>query len=179
MDNDHPGSTTFSHPLRWFPEFLEFGKRRFRAQGRVLGAAVLVGIVAGLGGVAFTLAGQLVVRYALEGVAGYKAEGPAGEPHSNWIPDVEPQFRPWLLLVVPTVGGLLSGYLVFRYAPEAEGHGTDAAIAAYHTGGGYIRPRVPLIKLIASALTIGSGGSGGREGPIAQIGAGFGSVLAT
>src|SRR5262249_39647498 len=179
MTNDNPEPVPFSHPLRWFPEFLEFGKRRFRTQGRVLGAAILVGIVAGLGGVAFTLAGQVVVRYALEGVAGYRAEGPAGEPHSAWIPDVAADFRPWLLLVVPTVGGLLSGFLAFRYAPEAEGHGTDAAIAAYHTGNGYIRPRVPLIKLVASALTIGSGGSGGREGPIAQIGAGFGSLLAT
>ncbi|HKI36939.1 MAG TPA: chloride channel protein [Gemmataceae bacterium] len=179
MDNDHPGNPPLTHPLRWFPEFLEFGKRRFRTQGRVLGAAILVGIVAGLGGVAFTLAGQVVVRFALEGVAGYKADGPAGEPHSDWIPDIDREFRPWLLLIVPTVGGLLSGYLVFRYAPEAEGHGTDAAIAAYHTGQGSIRPRVPLIKLVASALTIGSGGSGGREGPIAQIGAGFGSLLAT
>jgi CIC family chloride channel protein len=168
-----------THPLRWFPEFLEFGRRRFRTEGRVLAAAILVGIIAGLGGVAFTLAGQVVVRYTLEGVAGYKAQGPAGEPHSDWIPDIPAPFRPWLLLAVPTVGGLLSGFLVFRYAPEAEGHGTDAAIAAYHQGQGYIRPRVPLIKLVASALTIGTGGSGGREGPIAQIGAGFGSLLAT
>jgi CIC family chloride channel protein len=138
-----------------------------------------VGIVAGLGGVAFTFAGQLVVRYALQGVAGYRADGPAGEAQTTWIPEIEPELRPWLLLVVPTIGGLLSGYLVFRYAPEAEGHGTDAAIAAYHVGQGIIRPRVPLVKLFASALTIGSGGSGGREGPIAQIGAGFGSYLAT
>jgi CIC family chloride channel protein len=168
-----------THPLRWFPEFLEFGRRRFRSEGRVLGAAILVGIVAGLGGVAFTLAGQVVVRYTLEGVVGYRAEGPAGEPHSELIPDVLTDFRPWLLLIVPAVGGLLSGFLVFRFAPEAEGHGTDAAIAAYHEGQGFIRPRVPLIKLFASALTIGTGGSGGREGPIAQIGAGFGSLLAT
>jgi CIC family chloride channel protein len=179
MTNDPHAQPALSHPLRWFPEFLEFGKRRFRTQGRVLGAAILVGIVAGLGGVAFTFAGQVVVRYALEGVAGYKAEGPAGEAHSTWIPDIDPELRPWLLLLVPTVGGLLSGFLVFRFAPEAEGHGTDAAIAAYHVGQGIIRPRVPLIKLVASALTIGSGGSGGREGPIAQIGAGFGSLLAT
>jgi CIC family chloride channel protein len=169
-----------SHPLRWLPEFVEFGKRRFRTQGRVLGAAILVGVVAGLGGVAFTLANQLVVRFALEGVAGYTAGAPKGEARSTWLPDApEPQLRPWLLLLVPAAGGLLSGFLVFRFAPEAEGHGTDAAIAAYHSGGGYIRPRVPLIKLVASALTIGSGGSGGREGPIAQIGAGFGSLLAT
>src|SRR5262249_53583811 len=118
MTNDNH-ATPLTHPLRWFPEFLEFGKRRFRAQGRVLGAAILVGGVAGLGGVVFTLAGQAVVRYALEGVAGYKAEGPAGEPHSAWIPDINPTLKPWLLLVVPTVGGLLSGFLVFRFAPEA------------------------------------------------------------
>ena len=77
------------------------------------------------------------------------------------------------------VGGLLSGWLVIRFAPEAEGHGTDAAIAAFHHKRGYIRPIVPIIKLVASAFTIGSGGSGGREGPIAQIGAGFGSYLGT
>jgi CIC family chloride channel protein len=72
---------------------------------------------------------------------------------------------------------LLSGFLVYTLAPEAEGHGTDSAIAAYHFKGGEIRPRVPLVKIVASALTLGSGGSGGREGPIAQIGAGFGSWL--
>jgi CIC family chloride channel protein len=84
-----------------------------------------------------------------------------------------------MLLVVPVVGGLASGWLVFSFAPEAEGHGTDAVIDAYHRKQGVIRPRVPLVKIVASALTIGTGGSGGREGPIAQIGAGFGSFLAT
>jgi H+/Cl- antiporter ClcA len=66
---------------------------------------------------------------------------------------------------------------VFRLAPEAEGHGTDAAIGAYHHNPRGIRARIPLIKLAASAITIGSGGSGGREGPTAQISAGFGSFL--
>src|SRR5246127_4489325 len=98
MPHDTANESPFTHPLRWFPEFLEFGKRRFRTQGRVLGAAILVGVVAGLGGVAFTFAGQLVVRYALEGVAGYTAEGPAGEARSTWIPDVvNPALHPWLL----------------------------------------------------------------------------------
>jgi CIC family chloride channel protein len=63
-------------------------------------------------------------------------------------------------------------------APEAEGHGTDAVIKAFHHLKGRIRRRVPLVKALASAITIGSGGSAGREGPIAQIGAGFGSALA-
>jgi CIC family chloride channel protein len=180
MADDHGGHAP-SHPLRWFPEFLEFSKSRFRSQGRVLGASILVGVIAGLGGVAFSLAAQLVVQVGLEGVAGYHAQAPGGEPHFPFpfLPKFDHSLRPWLLLVVPTVGGLLSGFLVFRFAPEAEGHGTDAAIAAYHVGQGVIRPRVPLVKLLASALTIGTGGSGGREGPIAQIGAGFGSFLAT
>jgi len=84
----------------------------------------------------------------------------------------------WLVMLVPAVGGLISGILVFTWAPEAEGHGTDAMIRAFHRGGGMIRTRVPLIKAISSIITIGTGGSAGQEGPIAQIGAGFGSWLA-
>jgi CIC family chloride channel protein len=84
-----------------------------------------------------------------------------------------------MLFLLPGLGGLVSGWLVYTFAPEAEGHGTDAAIDAYHRKGGAIRGRVPIIKTIASAITLTTGGSGGREGPIAQIGAGFGSFLAT
>jgi CIC family chloride channel protein len=84
-----------------------------------------------------------------------------------------------MLFFLPAFGGILSGWLVYTFAPEAEGHGTDAAIDAYHNKGGFIRGRIPFVKTIASALTITTGGSGGREGPIAQIGAGFGSYLAT
>jgi CIC family chloride channel protein len=166
-----------SKPWRWFPEFLELGRERFRAQGRLLGSCILVGVVAGLGAVLFSVACQLVVHYTLEEIAGYKADAPEYEARVSWIPDTVGPFLPWMLLLVPTVGGAVTGFLVFRFAPEAEGHGTDAAISAYHNKQGYIRPRVPLIKLVASAVTIGTGGSGGREGPIAQIGAGFGSVL--
>jgi CIC family chloride channel protein len=67
---------------------------------------------------------------------------------------------------------------VYTFAPEAGGHGTDAAIDAYHNKGGFIRGRIPFVKTIASTITLTTGGSGGREGPIAQIGAGFGSFLA-
>src|SRR6185369_5889264 len=104
-------------------------------------------------------------------------DGPAGEARVFWLGSTTTAFNPWLLLLVPVLGGLVSGYLVYKFAPEAEGHGTDSVIAAYHHKQGQIRPRVPLIKLIASAITLGTGGSGGREGPIAQIGAGFGSLL--
>src|SRR5262249_14365099 len=133
---EHSPNGQTSHPLRWFPEFLEFGRRRFRSQGRVLAASILVGVIAGLGGVAFSVAGQLVVQAGLECAAGYQALAPGGEAHFPWLPRLDTDFYPWMLLMVPTVGGLLSGYLVFRFAPEAEGHGTDAAIAAYHSGAG-------------------------------------------
>ncbi len=84
----------------------------------------------------------------------------------------------WLTLLVPALGGLACGVLVFTFAPEAEGHGTDAIVKSFHRLQGKIRARVPFIKTIASIITIGTGGSAGREGPIAQIGAGFGSFLA-
>jgi CIC family chloride channel protein len=74
-------------------------------------------------------------------------------------------------------GALVSAWLVAKFAPEAEGHGTDNAIEAVHTNPRSIRLRAVLVKPVASALTIGSGGSGGREGPTAQISAGFGSLL--
>jgi len=84
----------------------------------------------------------------------------------------------WLIPVATTLGGLLSGFLVYTFAPEAEGHGTDAAVEAFHFKGGRVRPVVPLIKAIASAITIGSGGAAGREGPTAQISVGVSSILA-
>lgn len=164
--------------LGWVPQFLKFKQNRLRSQIRLLSLAALVGVVAGVGAIVFLLATQVVEYYALGSVAGYHAARAGGESLPSWLPAIDPPLHPWLLLVVPAVGGLLSGLIVYSFAPEAEGHGTDAVIAAYHLRQGQIRPRVPLVKIITSALTIGTGGSGGREGPIAQIGAGFGSLLA-
>ena len=140
-----------------------------------MGLSLIVGVISGVGAIVFFVACQATVHVALDGMAGYRPHFPGGEPPV--FAETDQAFRPWLLLLIPTVGGLLSGILVFTLAPEAEGHGTDAAIAAYHYLKGEIRPRVPLVKIVSSALTIGTGGSGGREGPIAQIGAGFGSFL--
>ncbi len=138
---------------------------------------VVIGIIAGLGSILFHLLCDLGMHFLLDQLAGYRPSGPAGE-HSFFGPTNRP-FNRWILFILPTLGGIVSGWLVYTYAPEAEGHGTDAAIDAYHNKGGLIRTRVPIIKTIASAITLTSGGSGGREGPIAQIGAGFGSFFAT
>jgi CIC family chloride channel protein len=136
-----------------------------------------IGLIAGVGAVAFDWLTQLGLRLFLDGIAGYRPPPAPGEQHL-FTPSAAP-FNRWILLLLPALGGILSGWLVFTFAPEAEGHGTDAAIYAYHHKGGFIRSRVPLIKMVASAITLTTGGSGGREGPIAQIGAGFGSFLAT
>ncbi len=143
-----------------------------------MGSAIVVGVVAGIGAIGFYIATRAMEHCAMAVVVGYDpAIHPTGEADLKWLPPASPVFRPWLLLVIPTIGGLLSGFIVYTFAPEAEGHGTDAVINAYHRQQGLIRPRVPIVKIISSALTIGSGGSGGREGPIAQIGAGFGSLM--
>ena len=135
--------------------------------------ALLIGTISGVGSILFYEAINLTSTYLLGGVTGFFAPSPIGEGGS--LVSVTPLF--YLIPIVTTVGGLCSGILVYGLAPEAEGHGTDAAIDAFHNKKGEIRSRIPLVKLVASALTIGSGGSAGREGPTAQIGAGFGSFL--
>lgn len=139
----------------------------------VLGA--LVGVIAGLGAALFDAALQGATHVFLFLVAGYRVPTPSGE--GGFVGNANfPHW--WLIPIVVALGGLVSGVLVFRFAPEAEGHGTDAAIDAVHRNPRMIRARAVAVKLIASAVTIGSGGSGGREGPTAQISAGFGSLLA-
>ena len=152
--------------------------RRLRALGRIIFLTGLVGIVAGLGAVAFQLLSRAILHYGLGLLAGYSPHGPLGEVDFVARPRaLFGGFSAWMLLAVITAGGLVSGFLVYTLAPEAEGHGTDAAIRAYHRNRGLIRTRLPLVKIVCSALTIGSGGSGGREGPIAQIGAGCRPLL--
>jgi CIC family chloride channel protein len=142
--------------------------------GRVAVCSPLVGFIAGLGAVAFLVLLEGMIGHVLGGLVHLQMP-PTGEGPPR---AVSKPFPWWLVLLVPTVGGLISGLIVFTWAPEAEGHGTDALIRAFHRGGGQIRARVPLLKGITSVITIGTGGSAGSEGPIAQIGAGFGSFLA-
>lgn len=86
--------------------------------------------------------------------------------------------KDYYVFLLPVAGGLLVGPLTYFCAREAKGHGVPEVMAAVAVKGGKIRSRVVLVKSLASALTIGSGGSAGAEGPIVQIGAGFGSTVA-
>jgi chloride channel protein, CIC family len=163
---------------KWANDFiLKIKGTHITTAGKWIFYYVLIGLIAGLGAIAFQYLCQMGSHIFMDQMAGYRPPQPAGEPHL-FQPTDRPLSR-WILFFLPAMGGIISGWLVYTFAPEAEGHGTDAAIDAYHNKGGFIRGRIPFIKTIASAITITTGGSGGREGPIAQIGAGFGSFLAT
>ncbi len=153
-----------------------FNRYTLSTTGRLFLASLVVGVVAGIGAIVFFTLLQWLSHICLHELAHYFPPEPRGELSGvEAIPSLN--IRSWVFLIVPTLGGLISGFLVFKLAPEAEGHGTDAVIEAFHHKKGVIRKRVPLVKTLASIITIGSGGSAGREGPIAQIGAGFGSYL--
>ena len=146
----------------------------FQPTYRLVVYCVLVGLLGALAALAFDSLVELAQDLLIGGVGQYNPPTPH-EPEVKSIP--VGLNRLWLPLVT-TLGGLLSGWVVYRFAPEAEGHGTDAVIGSYLRRGGEIRSRIPLVKAISSALTIGSGGVAGREGPTAQISVGIGTVLA-
>ena len=122
--------------------------------------AVVVGVLTGLGSVSFI--------YVLEMVAGF-ARGP--------VASLFDRFGAAQLVLLPAIGGLMVGPIVQRFAKEAKGHGVPEVMTALARFGGYIRKRVVSVKVIASSLTIGFGGTAGREGPMVQIGAAIGSLV--
>ncbi|HEX8910297.1 MAG TPA: chloride channel protein, partial [Anaeromyxobacteraceae bacterium] len=146
-----------------------------RIVGRTLLQAGLVGIVAGLIGAAFFASLEVAQRFLMSGLAGFATLRARGERFE--APRVVGMFRPWMLAALPALGGLASGLLTAKLAPEASGGGGDAAIEAYHHGG-LVRRRVIPVKWLAAILALSSGGSGGREGPTMQIGAAVGAAVA-
>ncbi len=141
---------------------------------RTVGASILwalsllVGIVAGLGSVAFRALIGIFHNFLFLGRFSAAYDANAHTPASPWGPFV---------ILVPVVGALGVTFLVKNFAPEAKGHGVPEVIDAVYYHKGIIRPVVSVIKALASALSIGSGGSVGREGPIIQIGSSFGSTM--
>ncbi len=143
-----------------------------RFVGRTLLHAALVGLTAGLAGALLFGGLELFQRVLLEGLTGYiplRAHGERVVASAEGTP-----FRPWLLVLLPALGGLACG-LVTRLATEARGGGGNAMIEAFHERAGIIRRRVIWVKSLASILTLGTGGAGGREGPTMQVGGALGS----
>lgn len=151
--------------------------RRLGRQQRLIVDAAVLGVAGALAAELFTylLRGA---TWLLQGqLAGYQ---PPGLPDEGGVlKEVIGPHGLWLVPVVAALGGLIVGLITQRFAPEAEGHGTDTVVQAFHRADGALRPRVTPVKLVASAITIGSGGAAGREGPIALAAAGIGSWYAT
>ena len=145
-----------------------------RILGRTLLHAMIVGLFAGIAGALFFAGLEYMQYFVLEVAAGYLPLRAHGErileTHGARV------FRPYLLIVLPAIGALLGG-LFTRLAPETAGGGGDAMISAFHHHGGVIRKRVAWVKALASVLTLGWGGAGGREGPTMQIGGALGSLV--
>ena len=131
--------------------------------------ALLVGAGAGLGAVVFR---ELVyaVTWIATGHEQFGQQGRVASSHLAWL-------GIGFFLVIPVLGGLLYGPLIQRFAREARGHGVPEVMLAVAENGGRIRPQVTVVKALASALCIGTGGSVGREGPIVQIGSAFASTV--
>ena len=131
--------------------------------------ALVVGAGAGLGAALF----REMVFGATWLVTGHDQFGQQGHAASAQLPGL----GIWFVLVVPVVGGLIYGPLIYRFAREARGHGVPEVMLAVAENGGRIRPPVTIVKAVASAITIGVGGSVGREGPIVQIGSALASTF--
>jgi CIC family chloride channel protein len=131
--------------------------------------AVLIGAGAGFGAIVFR---WLISTFTwlCSGHTDYSSAGHAANP-------LLPALGPWFVLLVPILAGALYGPLVHRFAPEARGHGVPEVMYAVAERGGRIPAQVTVVKAVASALCIGSGGSVGREGPIVQIGSALGSAF--
>ena len=140
--------------------FKIFGNWDSSSEALFIGTALIVGLGTGLGAVAF--------RYLIQGVewVGY-----------DWFPVITAGWGKAYVLIIPAIGGLIVGPLVYFFAREAKGHGVPEVMEAVALRGGRIRPIVAVVKSLASAISIGSGGSVGREGPIVQIGSALGSSL--
>jgi CIC family chloride channel protein len=124
--------------------------------------ATLVGIGTSLTAVIFIRAIEWVTHFSFD-------EG---------LPQILSFMGPYWVIAVPVLGGLVAGPIITYFALEAKGHGVPEVKKAIITNGGRIRPQVAVVKAVASAVCIGTGGSAGREGPIVQIGAALGSGLA-
>ncbi len=170
-------STRIFPPLaRLWQEAVKMYELIISARWLLLGA--FTGVFSGLAAVLFFSSVEGLKFLLVHKLAGFELPGPAGE-EIFFGPAGE--FRPWLVVLFMTVVGLVSGFLISRFVPECiEGgtDGTDSMIDAFHRKDGVVGALTALIRSVTSVLTIGAGGSAGREGPISLLGAGIGSFIA-
>ncbi len=133
----------------------------------------LVGAISGLGACLFLWGLGWAEHFFQDFLAGSPPIYPSGE--HPVAPTTGSPFNPVLFVLLPALGGLVSGFLAQWLAPEVAGPGTDAMIKAFHKASGHIRARVPVVKAAASIITLATNGSAGRQGPLIQVGAGLGS----
>ncbi|MBN2370793.1 MAG: chloride channel protein [Vicinamibacteria bacterium] len=145
---------------RWAEHTAWFRSSFLPEQNYLIFLSVAIGVLTGLGSVALIKLLYIVSRFA-----------------RGQLTMLTGVFGPAELVLLPALGGLLVGPIVYRFAREARGHGVPEVMTALAAKGGRIRPRVAFVKVIASALTIGFGGVAGREGPMIQIGAAIGSTI--
>jgi CIC family chloride channel protein len=125
--------------------------------------AIIIGLLAGFAAIG--------IRFLIKEISFLSFQG-----EGNLLENILNTSWYWIL-IIPTIGGLIVGPIIYFLAPEAKGHGVPEVMQAILLRGGNIRPRVAFIKAIASSITIGTGGSVGREGPIIQIGSSLGSMV--
>lgn len=162
LDLTHPTAIKRGRLTRAISRWLGglIGRPQISEELVLITTSLIVGLGTGLGAVTF--------RYLIRAVewVGF-----------DWVPQTFPQLGKSYAIIVPAVGGLIVGLLIYYFAREAKGHGVPEVMEAVALRGGRIRPVVAIIKALASSINIGSGGSVGREGPIAQIGSALGSTV--
>ena len=151
---------------------------RIRTPRHIYFYALIVGIVSGLSAVAFSYGLGYAERLLLHGLGGLHVTHPPGELHiESTFLDEYGLGAPYMLLFLPALGGLCVGLILRYFYSETSGAGTDSMVRAFHHREGMIKKRAPFFKALGTILTLSTGGSGGREGPTAFIGAGIGSGL--
>ncbi len=138
--------------------------------GKWIYYGLIIGVVAAFGAAVFMKALDFMSRFMLEGIGGH-----SGNEMGQAV--FQPGLKKWAILLLPAAGALVAGLISAKIAPDTKGHGTDDVIKSFHKQNGNISLKTAIAKIFATIFVIGSGGSAGREGPIAQIGAGFASFF--
>lgn len=144
--------------------------------GMWVAIGILIGISAGVGSLLLYNGIRFFADLMLNGLSGLNLPLPGGEGGTS-VYNIG-QYDRYLIPVSTTLGGFISGFMVYKLTPGTEGLGINTAINAFHNLSVRIKNRTPAVKLASSAINIGAGGSAGRDGPVALISAVFGSYLA-